>query len=79
MRGEGEAKMPRAVRGSGQHDILLARDLSNIQPLLDNTGLGKPVPMTFWPRLVRLRATNVSCTDVAALKVKGVEVDSDCR
>ena len=55
-------------------------DLSNIQPLLDNTGLGRPVSTTFgfFGRQVRLRATNVSCTDVAALEAKGVDVWSDC-
>ena len=55
-------------------------DLSNIQPLLDNTGLGRPVPTTFGPvrRSVRLGGTNVSCTDVAALEAKGVRVTSDC-
>ena len=55
-------------------------DLSNIQPLLDNTGLGRPVPTTFGfvGRFVGLSATNVNCTDVAALKAKGVTVDSGC-
>ena len=55
-------------------------DLSNIQPLLDNTGLGRPVRTTFgfFPRFVGLRSTNVSCADVAALKAKGVDVGSDC-
>ena len=47
------------------------RDLSNIQPLLDNTGVGAG-------DLVDLIATNVSCTDVAALEAKGVSVTSDC-
>ena len=46
-------------------------DLSNIQPLLRNPGLGKG-------DLVRLQATNVSCADVAALQDKGVTVFSDC-
>ena len=46
-------------------------DLSNIQPLLDNTGLGAD-------DTVNLRSTNVSCTDVAALEAKGVTVESDC-
>ena len=46
-------------------------DLSNIQPLLDNTGLeaGDNVGLT---------NTGVSCTDVAALQAKGVTVSSDC-
>ena len=44
--------------------------LSNIQPLLDNTGLGAG-------DLVRLEGTNVSCTDIAALRAK-VRVRSDC-
>ena len=46
-------------------------DLSNIQPLLDNTGLGAG-------DTVDLRDTNLSCTDVATLEAKGVSVDSDC-
>ena len=45
--------------------------LSNIQPLLDNTGLGAG-------GTVDLRTTDVSCTDVAALQAKGVTVQSDC-
>ena len=45
--------------------------LTDIQPLLDNTGLG-PGDQVF------LRATNVSCADVAALEAKAVLVDSDC-
>ena len=46
-------------------------DLSNIQPLLDNTGLGAG-------DTVFLKNTNVSCADVAALEAKGVTVTSDC-
>ena len=46
-------------------------DLKNIQPLLDNTGLGAG-------DFVELGSTNVSCTDVAALKAKGVDVSSGC-
>jgi internalin A len=45
--------------------------LTNIQPLLDNTGLGAG-------DTVYLQSTNVSCTDVAALEAKGVRVESDC-
>jgi hypothetical protein len=45
--------------------------LSNIQALLDNTGLGLG-------SIVHLGGTNVSCTDVAALQAKGVTVHSDC-
>ncbi len=45
-------------------------DLSNIQPLLSNTGLRAD-------DLVRLQGTNVSCADVAALRAK-VRVRSDC-
>ena len=59
-------------------DLSKNLDLSNIQPLLDNTGLGKPVPMTFFSRHVNLSHTNVSCTDVAALKRKGVTVAHSC-
>ena len=46
-------------------------DLTNIQPLLDNTGLGAGDDLN-------LRFTNVSCTDVAALEAKGVAVLSFC-
>ena len=46
-------------------------DLTDIQPLLDNTGLGTGAQ-------VDLGFTNVSCTDVALLEAKGVEVDADC-
>ncbi len=45
--------------------------LSNIQPLLDNPGLGTG-------DTVNLGGTTVSCTDVAALQAKGVTVGSDC-
>ncbi|MCH7684479.1 MAG: leucine-rich repeat domain-containing protein [Gemmatimonadetes bacterium] len=46
-------------------------NLTEIQPLLDNTGLGAG-------DRVYLRSTSVSCTDVAALQAKGVTVESDC-
>ena len=46
-------------------------DLANIQPLLDNTGLGAGDE-------VDLESTSVSCTDVAALAARGVTVSSDC-
>ncbi len=52
-------------------DLEYNRDLSNIQPLLDNPGLGAGDS-------VRLSSTKVSCTDVAALQAKGVTVWSDC-
>ena len=45
--------------------------LSNVQPLLDNPGIG---PLDD----VRLGGTNVSCSDVAALLAKGVIVKSNC-
>ncbi len=45
--------------------------LANIQPLLDNTGLGAG-------DRVLLISTNVSCTDVAALEAKGARVESGC-
>jgi Leucine-rich repeat (LRR) protein len=47
-------------------------DFNDIQPLLDNTGLG-PGDQVF------LTNTNVGCTDVAALQAKGLMVESDCR
>ena len=46
-------------------------NLTDIKPLLDNTGFGAGVS-------VSLRNTSVSCTDVAALQAKGVSVGSDC-
>ena len=46
-------------------------NLTEIQPLLDNTGLGAG-------DTVDLQSTSVSCTDVAALQAKGVTVESDC-
>ena len=46
-------------------------NLTDIQPLLDNTGLGAG-------DTVYLQSTNVSCTDVAALRAKGVSVFSFC-
>ncbi len=45
--------------------------LTDIQPLVDNAGLGAG-------DTVNLMSTNVSCTDVAALKSKGVTVVSLC-
>ena len=47
------------------------QNLTNIQPLLDNTGLGAG-------DTVNLESTSVSCTDVAALQAKGVLVLHDC-
>ena len=46
-------------------------NLTDIQPVLDNTGLGAG-------DAVFLESTSVSCTDVAALQAKGVTVRSDC-
>ena len=46
-------------------------DLTDVRPLLDNTGLGLGDQ-------VFLMNTNVSCTEVAALEAEGVVVDSDC-
>ena len=46
-------------------------NLSNIQPLLSNAGLGAD-------DTVFLARTMVSCADVAALQAKGVDVRSDC-
>ena len=46
-------------------------NLTDIQPLLDNTGLGAG-------DVVQVQSTNVSCTDVTALQAKGVTVTSDC-
>ena len=45
--------------------------LTAIQPLLDNTGVGAG-------DFVFLRFTNVSCTDVVAVRAKGVTVGSAC-
>jgi hypothetical protein len=46
-------------------------NLTDIQPLLDNTGLGAG-------GTVFLESTSVSCMDVAELQAKGVTVQSDC-
>ncbi|MGD8869575.1 MAG: leucine-rich repeat domain-containing protein [Gemmatimonadales bacterium] len=46
-------------------------NLTDIQSLLDNTGLGAG-------DIVDLQSTSVSCMDVAALQAKGVTVLSDC-
>ena len=46
-------------------------DLTDIQPLLDNPGLGAGDD-------VLLQSTKVSCTDVDRLRAKGVGVLSDC-
>jgi Leucine-rich repeat (LRR) protein len=46
-------------------------NLTDIQALLDNAGLGAGDE-------VDLQSTSVSCTDVAALEAKGVTVISDC-
>ncbi len=57
-------------------DLRSNPDLSNIQPLLDNTGLGGNTVGV--PDLVDLRFTGVSCTEVTALQAKGVTVHSAC-
>jgi Leucine-rich repeat (LRR) protein len=46
-------------------------NLTDIQPLLGNAGLGAGDS-------VSLQSTSVSCTDVDALQLKGVNVTSDC-
>ncbi len=58
---------------TGLTDLWLTqnRNLSNIQPLLDNTGLGAG-------DTVFLGSTSVSCADVAVLQAKGVTVSSGC-
>ena len=50
------------------HDL---PDLSNIEPLLNNTGLGAG------DRVI-LMNSNISCADAAALRGNGVSVDSEC-
>ena len=52
-------------------DLTNNPNLTNIQPLLDNTGLGAGDQ-------IFLLSTNVSCTDVVALQDKYVSVFSDC-
>lgn len=52
-------------------DLRNSTSLSNIQALLDNTGFGTG-------DTALLGGTSVSCTDVAALKAKGMAVASDC-
>ena len=51
-------------------DLRYNPDLSNIQPLLDNPGLGAG-------DIVELRFTRVTCTDQALLAAKGVEVRTE--
>ena len=50
-------------------------NLSDIQPLLDNPGIGAGLRR---PDFVNLKNTNVSCTDVALLEAKGALVIYDC-
>jgi internalin A len=52
-------------------DLTNNLNLANLQPLLDNTGLGAG-------DLVSLLSTSVTCTDVSALQAKGMSVLSDC-
>ena len=47
-------------------------NLMNIQPLLDNTGLGLG-------DVVDLKLTAVSCDDINALELNEVTVTSDCQ
>ena len=67
----------RLLSMNGRKPILTYLDLesnpglSDIQPLLDNTGLGSGDE-------VRLRSTAVGCADVTALEANGVTVLSDC-
>ena len=63
-----------ALRGLRGLTFLWLNDnpgLANIQSLLGNTGLGAG-------DRVLLISTNVSCTNVALLEAKGVEVSSGC-
>ena len=56
-------------------------DLTDIQPLLDNTGLGPgwyDSSGRYQGDVVDLTSTSVTCTAVAALEAKGVFVASDC-
>ena len=74
---ESSTDLPRAADGVGWkagYVLLNALEIEagdDIQPLLDNTGLGAG-------NFVHLSGTNVSCPDVAALEAKGVTVSSDC-
>jgi hypothetical protein len=53
--------------------------LSDVQPLLDNPGLGPPPPNTVTRyNYIFVRGTAVSCADVAALAATGALVTSDC-
>jgi len=53
-------------------------NLTDNQPLLDNTGLGMMAAGQRRADSVGLFNTNVSCSDVALLEAKGVDVSSDC-
>jgi hypothetical protein len=50
---------------------LSSTGVTDIQPLLDNPGLGTDDE-------VHLQSTGVDCGDVAALAAKGVTVFADC-
>ena len=51
-------------------DLRYNSDLGNIQPLLDNPGIGAG-------DIVELRFTSVTCVDQARLAAKGVEVRTE--
>jgi internalin A len=51
-------------------DLRYNPDLTNIQPLLDNSGIGEG-------DIVELRFTSVTCADQALLAAKGVEVRTE--
>ena len=51
-------------------DLRYNSDLGNLQPLLDNPGIGAG-------DIVELRFTSVTCADQARLAAKGVEVRTE--
>jgi internalin A len=55
----------------GLLDLSANFSLSDVQPLLDNAGLGSGDLVDLWD-------TGVACPDVNALRAKGVTVDSGC-
>jgi hypothetical protein len=74
--------IPRAGEGvsnvQGRVRLEANLDLADIQPLLDNPGLGGPYPEFGGRDLVGLSSTNVTCENVALLEAKDIIVFSDC-
>ena len=59
------------LTGLSRLDLGYNTNLTNIQPLLDNTGIGAGDTVWLWD-------TGVSCTDVDVLRARGAEVRCEC-